>query len=129
VIENAERLGLSQLHQLRGRVGRGAAKSSCILLYHGPLSKTARSRIAIMRDTNDGFVIAEEDLLLRGAGEVLGTRQTGAAEFRVADLTRDAELLPLVAEIADALLERHPQNVAELTRRWIGEERREYGAV
>jgi len=129
VIENAERLGLSQLHQLRGRVGRGAAKSSCILLYHGPLSKTARSRIAIMRDTNDGFVIAEEDLLLRGAGEVLGTRQTGAAEFRVADLTRDAELLPLVAGIADALLEKHPQNVAELTRRWIGEERREYGAV
>ena len=82
-----------------------------------------------MRDTNDGFVIAEEDLLLRGAGEVLGTRQTGAAEFRVADLTRDADLLPLVADIADALLTNHPQHVPELTRRWIGEERREYGAV
>jgi len=129
VIENAERLGLSQLHQLRGRVGRGAMQSNCILLYHGPLSESARKRIAIMRETNDGFVIAEQDLLLRGAGEVLGTRQTGAAEFRVADLTRDAYLLDDVAVIADRLLADYPQHQSRITERWIGKQRREYGAV
>ena len=129
VIENAERLGLSQLHQLRGRVGRGAQQSNCILLYHGPLSESARKRIAIMRDTNDGFVIAEQDLLLRGAGEVLGTRQTGAAEFRVADLTRDAYLLDDVAIIADRLIADFPQHQSKITERWIGKQRREYGAV
>jgi ATP-dependent DNA helicase RecG len=95
VIENAERLGLSQLHQLRGRVGRGKAQSDCVLLYQGPLSETARHRLQVMRETNDGFVIAEQDLALRGPGEVLGTRQTGVAEFRIADLARDRALLPL----------------------------------
>lgn len=128
VIENAERLGLSQLHQLRGRVGRGAAASTCILLYQAPLSKTAHQRLDIMRNTNDGFVIAEKDLSLRGAGEVLGTRQTGAADFRIADLSRDAELLGSVTVLADKLLE-SPGDVATLIRRWIGDVRREYGAV
>lgn len=129
IIENAERLGLSQLHQLRGRVGRGDQQSNCILLCHGPLSETARSRISIMRETNDGFVIAEKDLQLRGAGDVLGTRQTGHAEFRVADLVRDSYLLDDVAQVSDRVLDQHPQLVPQLTERWIGRERREYGAV
>ena len=129
IIDNAERLGLSQLHQLRGRVGRGDQQSNCILLCHGPLSETARSRIAIMRETNDGFVIAEKDLHLRGAGDVLGTRQTGHAEFRVADLVRDGYLLDDVAELSDLVVAEHPQLVSQLTERWIGRERREYGAV
>ena len=90
IIENAERLGLAQLHQLRGRVGRGSAASSCVLLYQSPLSALARQRLETMRQTNDGFVIAEKDLELRGPGELLGTRQTGLAAFRVADLARDA---------------------------------------
>src|SRR5690606_28065632 len=94
IIENPERLGLAQLHQLRGRVGRGAMASHCVLLYGEPLSQLSRARLRVMRETNDGFVIAEQDLLLRGAGEVLGTRQTGAMQFKIADLERDAVLLP-----------------------------------
>lgn len=129
IIENAERLGLSQLHQLRGRVGRGSAQSSCILLYHGPLSKTARERIGIMRDTNDGFVIAERDLKIRGAGEVLGTRQTGMAEFRIAKLGRDDDLLDEVSEVADQLMQTQPKAVAGLIRRWIGDGKQDYGGV
>ena len=129
VIENAERLGLSQLHQLRGRVGRGSAASSCILLYQSPLSKTARERLKIMRDTNDGFVIAEKDLSLRGAGEVLGTRQTGVADFRIADLARDAHLLDKVTVLANQLISESSADSAMLIRRWIGDQRREYGAV
>ncbi len=120
VIENAERLGLSQLHQLRGRVGRGSAASSCVLLYQGPLSESARARLETMRETSDGFRIAERDLELRGPGEVLGTRQTGAAAFRVADLTRDAGLLPDVNAAADALLAADPVAVERLVRRWVG---------
>lgn len=129
IIENAERLGLSQLHQLRGRVGRGSAQSSCILLYHGPLSKTARQRIGIMRETNDGFVIAERDLEIRGAGEVLGTRQTGVAEFRIAQLGRDDDLLDVVGDVADELAATHPGAVDKLIRRWIGEGKQDYGGV
>ncbi len=129
IIENAERLGLSQLHQLRGRVGRGSAQSSCILLYQAPLSKTARERIGIMRDTNDGFVIAERDLEIRGAGEVLGTRQTGAAEFRIAQLGRDDDLLDLVSDLADHLMASSPTSVAGLIRRWIGDGKQDYGGV
>ena len=129
IIENAERLGLSQLHQLRGRVGRGSAQSSCILLYHGPLSKTARERIGIMRDTNDGFIIAERDLEIRGAGEVLGTRQTGVAEFRIAQLGRDDDLLDAVSEVADRLMNNKPKVVAGLIRRWIGDGKQDYGGV
>lgn len=129
IIENAERLGLSQLHQLRGRVGRGDAASSCILLYQAPLSVTARERLGIMRETNDGFIIAQKDLELRGAGEVLGTRQTGLAEFRVAELGRDDDLLDGVSMIADKLLDDHPAAVDGLIARWIGEARKDYGAV
>ncbi len=120
IIENAERLGLAQLHQLRGRVGRGRTASSCVLLYQSPLSRTARERLDTMRTTSDGFVIAEKDLELRGPGELLGTRQTGLAEFRLADLARDADLLPLVHEIGDALLRDAPASADRLVARWIG---------
>ena len=129
IIENAERLGLSQLHQLRGRVGRGSEQSSCILLYQAPLSQNAKERISIMRKTNDGFVIAQKDLDLRGAGEVLGTRQTGLAEFRIAELGRDSDMLDAVSDISDHLLATSPENVKGLIRRWIGEERKDYGGV
>jgi len=118
VIENAERLGLSQLHQLRGRVGRGSAQSDCVLLYRGPLGETARHRLHTMRETTDGFVIAERDLELRGPGEVLGTRQTGVAEFRIADLSRDRRLLPTVQQVADSLLDEAPALAEQLIARW-----------
>ncbi len=120
IVENAERLGLAQLHQLRGRVGRGAAASNCVLLYQAPLSLMARQRLATMRETNDGFVIAEKDLELRGPGELLGTRQTGLAAFRVADLARDADLLPLVRELADRLLADAPDIADRIIARWVG---------
>lgn len=121
IIENAERLGLAQLHQLRGRVGRGETKSSCVLLYRGPLGDTARDRLGILRETNDGFRIARRDLEIRGPGEVLGTRQTGALMYRIADLLRDGDLLDDVQSVAPALLRDHPQAVDELIRRWVGE--------
>ncbi len=95
IIENPERLGLAQLHQLRGRVGRGAVASHCVLLYKSPLSKTAQKRLQVLRDSNDGFVIAQKDLEIRGPGELLGTRQTGNAEFKVADLLRDQAMIPM----------------------------------
>ncbi|TDK23259.1 ATP-dependent DNA helicase RecG [Luteimonas aestuarii] len=120
IIENAERLGLAQLHQLRGRVGRGSAASSCVLLYQPPLSQAARQRLETMRSTSDGFVIAEKDLELRGPGELLGTRQTGIADFRIADLARDADLLPEVHRIGEALLDDLPQVADKLVDRWIG---------
>ena len=120
IIENAERLGLAQLHQLRGRVGRGAAASSCVLLYQAPLSMMARQRLETMRQTNDGFVIAEKDLELRGPGELLGTRQTGLASFRIADLTRDAGLLPRVQVLAERLLAEAPEIADRVVARWIG---------
>lgn len=120
VIENAERLGLAQLHQLRGRVGRGSARSSCVLLYQPPLSQMARQRLDTLRQTNDGFVIAEKDLELRGPGELLGTRQTGLAAFRVADLARDAGLLPQVQAIARQLLTDDPQRADAIVARWVG---------
>ena len=120
IVENAERLGLAQLHQLRGRVGRGAAASNCVLLYQAPLSLMARQRLATMRETNDGFVIAEKDLELRGPGELLGTRQTGLAVFRVADLARDADLLPRVREMADRLLADSPDIADRVIARWVG---------
>lgn len=120
IVENAERLGLAQLHQLRGRVGRGSAASSCVLLYQSPLSAMARQRLETMRQTNDGFVIAEKDLELRGPGELLGVRQTGLAAFRVADLARDAGLLPQVREIADALLSGSPEVADRIVQRWVG---------
>ncbi|MGE0337697.1 MAG: helicase-related protein, partial [Gammaproteobacteria bacterium] len=119
IIENAERLGLSQLHQLRGRVGRGDTESVCVLLYKGPLGETARARLQTMRETNDGFVIAERDLDLRGPGEVLGTRQTGAAAFKIADLSRDRAVLPAVRTLADRLLGEDPALGERLVRRWL----------
>ncbi|MET3931544.1 ATP-dependent DNA helicase RecG [Lysobacter sp. OAE881] len=120
IIENAERLGLAQLHQLRGRVGRGSAASSCVLLYQAPLSQMARQRLETMRETNDGFVIAEKDLELRGPGELLGTRQTGLAQFRVADLARDADLLPQVHEMGEKLLRESPELAERIVARWVG---------
>lgn len=120
IIENAERLGLAQLHQLRGRVGRGSQESACVLMYHGTLSDNARSRLAIMRETNDGFEIARKDLELRGPGEVLGTKQTGIMQMRIADLQRDQELIPEVAEMADQLFQHYPDFVEPLINRWIG---------
>jgi len=128
VIENAERMGLAQLHQLRGRVGRGAHESHCVLLYGGKLSEMARARLAAIRETNDGFVIARRDLELRGPGELLGTRQTGLAEMRVADLMRDSDLLPAVQSAAEALLKQNPEAVRALTRRWVGSGER-YGRI
>ncbi len=128
VIENAERLGLAQLHQLRGRVGRGEEKSSCVLLYRAPLSDTARERLSAIRRHTDGFAIAEEDLRLRGPGEVLGTRQTGLLQFRVADPLRDRELLASVAAAARELSRDDPARVAALLRRWGGD-RVDYGHV
>ena len=128
IIENPERLGLAQLHQLRGRVGRGSAVSHCVLLYHPPLSQIGRERLGIMRETNDGFVIAEKDLELRGPGEMLGTRQTGLLQFKVADLMRDADLLPAVRDAAQALLARWPDHVSPLLERWL-RHGQQYGQV
>ncbi len=128
IIENAERMGLAQLHQLRGRVGRGTAASHCVLLYLAPLTEMARQRLEVMRETNDGFVVAQKDLELRGPGEVLGTRQTGLMQLRVADLLRDADLAPLVQDLGRELLAASPALVEPLIRRWIGDAAR-YGNV
>jgi ATP-dependent DNA helicase RecG len=119
IVENAERMGLAQLHQLRGRVGRGAKASSCVLIYRAPLSELARKRLAVLRETNDGFAIAQKDLELRGAGDVLGTRQTGEVHLRVADHLRDADLAPQVIEISERLLATATETVDPLIRRWI----------
>ena len=121
VIENAERLGLAQLHQLRGRVGRGSAVSDCLLLYREPLGQIAKQRLQTMRDTNDGFLIAQKDLELRGPGEILGTRQTGLTNFRFADLMRDSHLLPAVQRVAQELMVSDTQTVDRLLKRWIGQ--------
>lgn len=119
VVENSERMGLAQLHQLRGRVGRGANASNCVLLYKAPLSELARERLGVMRETTDGFRIAQKDLQLRGPGEVLGTRQTGVMQLKIADLVRDAHLLPEVIRVSDELIEKYPQRVEPLIRRWF----------
>ncbi|WP_419570931.1 ATP-dependent DNA helicase RecG [Rheinheimera sp.] len=120
IIENPERLGLAQLHQLRGRVGRGSAVSHCVLLYHAPLSGTAQARLSVLRESNDGFVIAQKDLEIRGPGELLGTRQTGQVNYRIADLSRDAELIPAAQQAAQQLQQHYPQHMAPLVRRWLG---------
>ncbi|WP_333607279.1 ATP-dependent DNA helicase RecG [Arsukibacterium sp.] len=119
IIENPERLGLAQLHQLRGRVGRGSTASHCVLLYHAPLSKTAQARLSVLRDTNDGFVIAQRDLEIRGPGEVLGTRQTGMLQFKIADLQRDAALVPQAQQIASVLWQQAPAACEQLIKRWL----------
>jgi len=128
IIENAERLGLAQLHQLRGRVGRGSQASVCVLMYHGKLSSNARERLAVMRRTNDGFEIARKDMELRGPGEVLGTRQTGILQLKIADLQRDEDLMPAVVGLADQLLKQYPDKVNPLIQRWVGQAMR-YGNV
>ena len=124
IIENAERLGLAQLHQLRGRVGRGDQQASCVLLFDPAAGVLAKERLAIMRQTTDGFKIAEKDLELRGPGEVLGTRQTGMLQFRVADLARDQALLERIAPVADRILLEKPEQVNKLVHRWIGDSTR-----
>lgn len=121
IIENSERLGLSQLHQLRGRVGRGNTQSHCLLLYQTPLSQQGYERLSIMRATTDGFVIAEKDLELRGAGEVLGTRQTGYRQFKIADLKRDHALLPQVSKMAKQLIKSDAQTARVIVNRWMRE--------
>jgi ATP-dependent DNA helicase RecG len=120
IIENAERLGLSQLHQLRGRVGRGSAKSHCVLLYSSPISANGSARLKTMRETNDGFKIAEKDLELRGPGELLGTRQTGDMQLQIANLQRDAHLLPQIKQAAESLIKQHPESVDRIIDRWLG---------
>ncbi len=124
VIENPERLGLAQLHQLRGRVGRGSVASHCVLLYKAPLSKTATKRLAVLRESNDGFVIAEKDLEIRGPGELLGTRQTGLAELRIADLIRDGYLIPEIKQKAYLLSRQNPECAQALIQRWLGNKER-----
>jgi ATP-dependent DNA helicase RecG len=124
VIENPERLGLAQLHQLRGRVGRGSVASFCVLLYKAPLSKTATKRLAVLRESNDGFVIAEKDLEIRGAGELLGTRQTGLALLKIADLVRDGYLIPEIKQQAYLLSRQQPECAQALIQRWLGNKER-----
>ena len=128
IIENSERMGLSQLHQLRGRVGRGSAASSCVLLYRSPLSAIAKRRLSVLRDTTDGFKVAQQDLELRGPGEVLGIRQTGLMQLRVADLIRDADLAPTAQLIGQRLLDESPEIAEAIIQRWVGFSRR-YGGV
>jgi ATP-dependent DNA helicase RecG len=128
IVENAERMGLSQLHQLRGRVGRGAVQSHCVLVYKPPLGPVAKSRLAVLRETNDGFIVAQRDLELRGPGELLGTRQTGLPDYRVADLVRDAELMPKVQRAAETMRRKSPDAAAAIIRRWLPDVAR-YGKV
>lgn len=128
IIENAERLGLSQLHQLRGRVGRGGKESNCVLFYQGRLSKLAKSRLAVMRETNDGFIVAQRDLEMRGPGEVLGTRQTGMVQMRIADILRDQALMPAIHKAAENILHTSPETGPLLIHRWLGNKTR-YGNV
>jgi ATP-dependent DNA helicase RecG len=120
VIEHAERFGLAQLHQLRGRVGRGSAESVCLLMYQAPLSPTARERLATMRETTDGFEIARRDLQIRGPGEFLGARQSGEAMLRFADLNTDAWLVDYAQEAAELMLARFPEAVEAHLLRWLG---------
>ncbi|MEY8243772.1 MAG: ATP-dependent DNA helicase RecG [Gammaproteobacteria bacterium] len=122
VIENAERLGLTQLHQLRGRIGRGRHESICILLYKKPLSLIAKERLAVIRATNDGFLIAEKDLQLRGPGELLGTRQKGLIGLRIADIMRDAYLLPAINKLTVNIEQNHPDLIEKIVRRWVGDQ-------
>lgn len=128
IIESAERMGLSQLHQLRGRVGRGSEQSSCVLLYRQPLGLLAKKRLAVIRETNDGFLVAQSDLELRGPGELLGTRQTGLPQYRVADIVRDAALMPKVQIAAETLRRSAVENIELIIRRWTGDSGR-FGKV
>ncbi|WP_371379741.1 ATP-dependent DNA helicase RecG [Thalassotalea aquiviva] len=120
IIENPERLGLAQLHQLRGRVGRGSIASHCVLMYKSPLSKTATKRLGVLRESNDGFLIAQRDLEIRGPGELLGTKQTGLADLKIADLVRDGELIPDIQQKAYLLWQKSPDVAQRLINRWLG---------
>jgi ATP-dependent DNA helicase RecG len=124
IIENPERLGLAQLHQLRGRVGRGSVESHCVLMYQSPLSKTASKRLSVLRESNDGFYIAQQDLEIRGPGELLGTKQTGLADLKIADLIRDAELIPQVQHMAQHLWQHYPANAQGIINRWLAHKER-----
>lgn len=126
IIENPERLGLAQLHQLRGRVGRGIVESHCVLMYQSPLSKTATKRLAVLRESHDGFYIAQQDLEIRGPGELLGTKQTGLADLKIADLIRDAELIPQVQTMANHMWQHHPSHAQAIINRWLGH-KEQYG--
>ncbi|MDH5712198.1 MAG: helicase-related protein, partial [Gammaproteobacteria bacterium] len=128
VIENAERLGLSQLHQLRGRVGRGEKQSACVLMYQSPMSERAKQRLAIVREHNSGFTIAQKDLEMRGAGEVLGTRQAGVVGLKIADIMRDEYLLEEVRTAAILMQKDYPEHIEPLVKRWLGKAE-QYGAV
>ncbi|WP_434341173.1 ATP-dependent DNA helicase RecG [Motilimonas cestriensis] len=121
IIENPERLGLAQLHQLRGRVGRGATASHCVLLYHNPLSVTASKRLGVLRESTDGFYIAQKDLEIRGPGELLGSKQTGLADLRIADLSRDQRLIPQVQQLAQHVMQQYPETVDKIVKRWLGQ--------
>jgi len=127
-IEDAGRIGLSQLPEQRGSVGRGDVQSHCVLLYKPPLGQNARSRLAVLRDTNDGFKVAQRDLELRGPGELLGTRQTGLPDYRIANLIRDAELMPQVQKAAEIIRRSAPDTGQAIVRRWLGDASR-YGKV
>ena len=120
IIENSERMGLSQLHQLRGRVGRGKVESHCILLYQSPLNSFAKERLTVLRDSNDGFHIAQKDLELRGPGEILGKKQTGLPNYRIADLSRDAHLMPKIQKSAEIMMKQFPENTNKIISRWLG---------
>lgn len=126
IIENPERLGLAQLHQLRGRVGRGSVESHCVLMYQSPLSKTANKRLAVLRESHDGFYIAQQDLEIRGPGELLGTKQTGLADLKIADLIRDAELIPQVQTMANHMWQHYPSHAQAIINRWLGH-KEQYG--
>ena len=128
IIENAERLGLAQLHQLRGRVGRSSMQSHCVLMYHSPLSSNGHARLSCLRDNHNGFEIAQRDLELRGPGELLGTRQTGLPQFRIASLLEDGDLLAMMPAAADHILKTHAKHSAMLIKRWFGN-RLEFGRV
>lgn len=120
VIENPERMGLAQLHQLRGRVGRGAKESYCVLLYQDPLLENAQKRLQVMRESTDGFFIAEQDLKLRGPGEVMGTKQTGMQRLRIANIIRDRKLLPKIQLMAKEILQNYSEIVVPIKKRWLG---------
>ena len=120
IIENSERMGLSQLHQLRGRVGRGQKESHCILLYQSPLNSFAKERLSVLRDSNDGFYIAQKDLELRGPGEILGKKQTGIPNYRIANLSRDAYLMPKIQQSAEIMMKEFPENTNKIINRWLG---------
>lgn len=128
VVENAERLGLAQLHQLRGRVGRGKKQSACVLMYRPPLSAKGKQRLSILRETGSGFVVAKKDLQMRGPGEVLGTRQTGLIEMRIADIVRDEHMLADVKQASNLMLTRYPEHISPLIQRWLGASQR-FGEV